>query len=533
MGMGLIMKGNKYIIILVLLILIVPFNLFLVTNISATWYNEDWDYYRTITIDSDFVDSELTNFPVLVSISDEIGDKCKDNGEDIVFVLPDNVTVLNHEIEKWADGSDRIVWVNVTTVTSDTDTVFLMYYGNADASDSQNPNDVWDSNFIAVYHMNSVEDSTIYDKELVNNGADLVTNGLIGSCYEFIKSNSDVMNNPSIYDISTLTEMTIEMIVNPDSEIATQTGLLIGTNWYDDSLALAWSSAHKSFVIVCNDASNRRYWRSSASYPDDGTWYHLVGTYTSTTVHVWVDGAIDEDTNYDDGDVNWGNLDNNQLRIGQIPATEYYDGHIDEIRISKIVRTDAWIEVTYHSQTQTIGFLTIGSEQEKPPEFPIQSNEYPSDGSLGIELTPSLHVLCIDADSENLYATWWSNSSGNWVQFASNWTGFASDTTITQTNDNFSVCGITYFWSLNLTDGFLWSNETYCFTIRDGWDFAQPLAWLIRNATGVTILKLSMSGNLAIAGTLYEQDVTEIRTHIQHIESFLKDSYGYTPLDWR
>lgn len=168
-----------------------------------------------------------------------------------------------------------------------------------------------------------------------------------------------------------------------------------------------------------------------------------------------------------------------------------------------------------------------------PPVYPpTQSNEIPINGSANIGITPNLYVLCTDIDNDNLNATWWSNSSGTWVQFASNWTGFPNNTIITQTNENFSIYGTTYFWSVNLTDGIFWYNKTYHFTTEEGWDFTQPLAWLIRNETGVTILKLSMSGNMAIAGTLYEQDIKEVKKHIQHIESFLEDNYGYTPLTW-
>ncbi|GAH04667.1 unnamed protein product [marine sediment metagenome] len=38
------------------------------------------------------------------------------------------------------------------------------------------------------------------------------------------------------------------------------------------------------------------------------------------------------------------------------------DGTIDEIRVSTTKRTDAWINATYHSTNQTIGFLSFGDE---------------------------------------------------------------------------------------------------------------------------------------------------------------------------
>jgi len=95
----------------------------------------------------------------------------------------------------------------------------------------------------------------------------------------------------------------------------------------------------------------------------------------------------------------------------------------------------------------------------------VQSGEVPANNSIGINPTPQLYVLCNSADT-NLNATWWSNSSGLWVQFASNSSasGFANNTNITQLFTNASALDTTYYWSLNLTNGGFWTNATYHFT---------------------------------------------------------------------
>ena len=98
---------------------------------------------------------------------------------------------------------------------------------------------------------------------------------------------------------------------------------------------------------------------------------------------------------------------------------------------------------------------------------PTQSDESPTNQSTNISTAPpDLYVVCSDSDAaDTLNATWWSNSSGNWVQFGSNNTGFTSGTNITQTNSNFSDYNETYWWSVNVSDGEGdWSNETYHFT---------------------------------------------------------------------
>ena len=129
--------------------LLSPVSLFVVKDVEAAWWNTDWNYYRVITIESDYIDTDLTNFPILVNISDAIGDKC-DDGDSIRFLDTDNSTEYFYEIEKWVDNEDRLVWVNLTDISSSVDTKFLMYYNNSAASDNQHPSDVWDNGFAAV-----------------------------------------------------------------------------------------------------------------------------------------------------------------------------------------------------------------------------------------------------------------------------------------------------------------------------------------------------------------------------------------------
>jgi len=93
---------------------------------------------------------------------------------------------------------------------------------------------------------------------------------------------------------------------------------------------------------------------------------------------------------------------------------------------------------------------------------PVQSNADPANGSTGVALTPTLRVSCSDLDGDMMSATWWTNSSGSWSQFASN-ASIANNTIIRQTNTGFNNYGRVYYWRVCLTDGALWENRTYHF----------------------------------------------------------------------
>lgn len=96
------------------------------------------------------------------------------NGYDIIFTDSDGVTQLDHEIEKY-DGVNGIfiAHVRIPTLYHDANTIIYIHYSNDDISVSQeNVNGVWDSNYIAVYHLNDdFNDSTIF----TNDGVDVGT----------------------------------------------------------------------------------------------------------------------------------------------------------------------------------------------------------------------------------------------------------------------------------------------------------------------------------------------------------------------
>jgi hypothetical protein len=126
-----------------------------VGNVDAqgSWWDSSWPYRKTITVDHSKVAADLINFPVLIDIVDaDLMSKAQGGGEDIVFTDYSGIK-LNHEIESYDNKTGHLVcWVN-TNLSSTTDKVLEMYYGNPSATNEQNPEGVWDSNFVMVQHL--------------------------------------------------------------------------------------------------------------------------------------------------------------------------------------------------------------------------------------------------------------------------------------------------------------------------------------------------------------------------------------------
>jgi PKD repeat protein len=106
---------------------------------------------------------------------------------------------------------------------------------------------------------------------------------------------------------------------------------------------------------------------------------------------------------------------------------------------------------------------------------PTQVNENPRNGSTISSLTPALNVTIDDADDDTVTAYWYSNSSGSWTRFAINSSIIITSgpVNIIQTNSNFSS-STTYYWSVNLSDSFGWTNKTYKVSINRRPMFSNP-----------------------------------------------------------
>jgi hypothetical protein len=133
------------------------------------WYDSNWEFRKAITIDSTQVDANLTNFPVLIDISDtDLALEAQPDGDDILFTGDNGTTKLDHEIESYAAG-DLVAWVRVPSLSSSTDTVIYLYFGNAGTPNQENPTGVWDSNYVMVQHL---EETTLDHNDSTSNGND-------------------------------------------------------------------------------------------------------------------------------------------------------------------------------------------------------------------------------------------------------------------------------------------------------------------------------------------------------------------------
>ncbi len=136
------------------------------TPTPVPFINCDYSYRKLITLQSSQVTADMTNFPVLVNLPSDtdLAANALNSGDDLVFTADDGTSVLSFEIEKFDGTSGELVaWVDVPTLSSSVDTDVYLYYGNASATDRQNPNGVWDANYVGVWHLDEAGSGNMYE----------------------------------------------------------------------------------------------------------------------------------------------------------------------------------------------------------------------------------------------------------------------------------------------------------------------------------------------------------------------------------
>ncbi|MGB2629886.1 MAG: DUF2341 domain-containing protein, partial [Candidatus Omnitrophota bacterium] len=401
---------------------------------------------KTITIDHDLVAEDLTDFPILFSVTDgdlatvaNGGDVANANGYDIIFTDA-NGTRLDHEIESYDPVSGQIVaWIKVPAVSAGADTVIYMKYGNDDITTSQeNISGVWDSSFVGVWHMDETS-GLVYDSTSYNNDGTVFAFAL-GEVNRSETGKIDGANdldlasypNDPAYILMTDSgslditgELTISAWINADDLTNSRTIVAKGASLTSVNYALSTNGTEAQFGFY--NGGNRTYVTSSAGI-STGTWYYVAATYddAANSVKVYVN-----DTNKLDTSSTYSLIaDNGNLNVSTYtyaPAGVYgFKGSIDEVRISNTDRSAGWLETEFNNQTSPAIFHSQGGETVPLTTIVLNNNDIIAardfhgkgvtlSGAGGVVLDGS-STQSFDPGSVSLYNLTISNSSTNGVQ---------------------------------------------------------------------------------------------------------------------
>ncbi|MFT4172322.1 MAG: DUF2341 domain-containing protein [Rhodocyclaceae bacterium] len=126
---------------------------------AHAWWQAEWAYRKPITLDAGpqgaALGGDAGRTPVLIRLhSGNFNfDDASENGADLRFVAGDDKTVLNHQIEQFDPLLGiALVWVDLPALPASAPQQIWMYYGNAKAPAAGNGQRTFDPDYTLVYH---------------------------------------------------------------------------------------------------------------------------------------------------------------------------------------------------------------------------------------------------------------------------------------------------------------------------------------------------------------------------------------------
>jgi biopolymer transport protein ExbB len=330
---------------------------------------DGWTYRKKLTVASTEIDSTLSNFPVLISLStlNFDFDKALSNGNDIRFTSSDGEIELKFEREKHSSvDEEAYYWVKVPSVSDSVDTEFYMYYGNDEASDGEDAESVWDSNYKCVLH--ATTDNNFNDSTNNNNDGTALGDAELNSANKKVGEQCIKLDGSG--DV---------IRIDNTSDFAFGTGDFSIRCWVKfNAMAggpyniLAYSTASGSVQFFL-EAGQFKIWgmssivlETSGFSGSTGNWYLVEFSRSGNNWEIKVGNTVYASTS-DSRSLGTPNH-TRQIAIGAEVTSpgysQFLNGYIDEYRISKgVKRTSAWMKAVLASEEDTL--LTYGSEEEE------------------------------------------------------------------------------------------------------------------------------------------------------------------------
>lgn len=345
-------------------------------DVDRSFITNGYTYRRSVTIDHTKVpNTDRNNFPVLISGSYSYlktvangGNVQNANGYDIIFASNSGCTSkLDHEVETYNSTTGAVnYWVKVPTVSHTSDTTIYLCYGSPNiTTDQSNKTAVWDANFKGVWHLPNGISLTAVDS--TSNGVNgtitstAAAGGQIDGCGNFDGTSSKIdMGNASALD--GMTALTISAWIKPNSLTGANR---IFTKWRGSFLVGTKLGAGDVLRLsVEKSGGGLSIFDSPASTLTTGTWQHLVLTWSQpNTATIYVNGVAKTVTITQDQNVTSTGASSTAVQIGYSSdgLGNHFDGLIDDVRMSNVVRSADWSKTEYNNQSSPATFYTISS----------------------------------------------------------------------------------------------------------------------------------------------------------------------------
>lgn len=343
-------------------------------------------YKRSITIDHTQVPSTQSSYAVLVKLdSSNAGTTMKTVGNgghiqntgtqsggnpvtmpfDLIFTSDSGgTTKIPWEIDSY-NGTSGVLWawVFVSSVSSSSDTVIYMFYDDAGVNTQQNtsslaPSNVWDSNYVGVYHLPDgttllMNDSTSNALNGTGENSPTAIAGQIDGAVALNGTNQDITLGTHAAFTLAGSNLTLEAWIYNSGTANSLNRIFDRADGGAGVDGFSWDDEPGFYVNGAGVSPSGNYLGN--------VWNGLAITYDNAHVIFYSNGSAigspmalstaipNTSTTATIG--NWG-----------IGAGRNWVGNIDEVRISKIARSADYVTTSYNNQNNPESFAVVGSE---------------------------------------------------------------------------------------------------------------------------------------------------------------------------
>jgi hypothetical protein len=291
------------------------------------------------------VSASVKDFPVLVRLdkSNFNFSQAKRLGEDVRFSSGSGEPLF-YQIEEWnSEQETASIWVRIPEIKGNEQQELKMYWGRPKAESESNGKAVFgESNgFVSVLHMNDSLVDEVGSLDPVNVGTS-ATAGIVGSARN-LKEGQGISGGDSV------------------PSLPQGTGPFTTEAWFRSSVSegiiVGWGNEERTGKAIMQLASPPKvrvdgYWSganvSSISRIDLSQWIHVVHTCQHGDSRLYINGKLDGVSNSIKNPLNIKSPVG--FYFGGWRNDYWFDGDIDEVRISKTVRSAEWIRLQYENQ---------------------------------------------------------------------------------------------------------------------------------------------------------------------------------------
>jgi biopolymer transport protein ExbB len=333
---------------------------------AASWWNGDWKYRKEISFDLSPAGADIAgsaqDVPVLIRLSlanFAYFNDTKPDGSDFRLVAGDDKTPLKFHFEKY-DPQDQmaLLWVRVPQMSggSKTDKIFA-YYGDPDAPSAADVPGTYDASQTLVLSFTESgglpADATAYKNNPSASTVVLTPASLIGGGAKFAgKESITVPATPSLRLL-------------PSQGITASAWLRVDAAQRATVMALS----DQGKVVELGLEGPRLFARASVggapvtvTQQSDlalGQWHHVALTAGAGMLSLYVDGVAAGSAPVALQEVG------GTFTIGALDGAKFLTGEIDEVEVSKVVRSADWLKAEARGQGMDATLVVYGGDGQK------------------------------------------------------------------------------------------------------------------------------------------------------------------------